>query len=406
MMTLVDAPLNVLLNLPYGWRSVALGDVCDFLDYRRVPVNETERKQRIADRSQSELYPYYGANGQVGWIDDYLFDEPLILLAEDGGSFGSRNRPIAYAVEGRCWVNNHAHVLRPKECIDFRFCLHALAIRPDIGQMVSGSTRAKLNQEIAARIPMPLPPLAEQRRIAAQLDGAMAAVERARAAAVAQLDAAQRLPAAHLLAAFEHEGAAPGPATRLADLCGFLPARSIAVSGDTDVLAITSACLTEVGFRADGVKRARMWARDAAECVVAPGEILVARSNTADLVGRVAVFRGDPPNTVASDLTIRLLPQSGVDGEFLAAWLSARYVGGYWKPRAGGASGSMKKITRTQLADLQIPLPPLEDQKRIATVLGTQLVTAQLLIQRLKDQLAAIEQLPAALLRQAFQGAI
>src|SRR5262249_29477160 len=79
-----------------GWVRVTLGDVCDFLDFRRVPVNDSERKKRIAGKEPSKLYPYYGANGQVGWIDDYLFNVPTILLAEDGGFFGSRDRPIAY----------------------------------------------------------------------------------------------------------------------------------------------------------------------------------------------------------------------------------------------------------------------------------------------------------------------
>ena len=107
--------------LPEGWQVENLGDVCEFLDSRRVPLNETERNKRIIGKQQSELYPYYGANGQVGWIDDYLFDEPLILLAEDGGFFGSHSRSIAYAINGKSWVNNHAHVLRPKNNVDINF---------------------------------------------------------------------------------------------------------------------------------------------------------------------------------------------------------------------------------------------------------------------------------------------
>src|SRR5436853_5028500 len=108
--------------LPNGWRQATLGEICEFLDCRRIPVNESERRRRVANMKQSELFPYYGANGQVGWIDDYLFEEPLILLAEDGGNFGSMERPIAYAVSGRYWVNNHAHVLKPRdELIDFDY---------------------------------------------------------------------------------------------------------------------------------------------------------------------------------------------------------------------------------------------------------------------------------------------
>ena len=96
------------------WPRAQLADVVEFLDYRRRPVNEAERRRRIADKREEELFPYYGANGQVGWIDEYIFDEPLILLAEDGGNFGSRSKPVAYAASGKYWVNNHAHCLRPK----------------------------------------------------------------------------------------------------------------------------------------------------------------------------------------------------------------------------------------------------------------------------------------------------
>jgi hypothetical protein len=82
-----------------------LGDVCDFLDHRRKPVAEGLRS--------SGPFPYYGANGQQGWIDDFLFDEPLVLLAEDGGHFGSKTKPIAYKIAGKTWVNNHTFLAMP-----------------------------------------------------------------------------------------------------------------------------------------------------------------------------------------------------------------------------------------------------------------------------------------------------
>jgi type I restriction enzyme S subunit len=191
--------------MPDGWRWVRLGDACDFLDSRRIPVNETERQARIAGKKESELFPYYGANGQVGWIDGYLFDESLILLAEDGGNFGSEDKPIAYAVSGRYWVNNHAHVLRPRPGVEFFYCLHAIRIRPDVGDLVSGSTRAKLNQEIAASIPLPLPALSEQQHIAAKLNEQTGAVGRTRIALEAKLAAINALPAALLRRAFNGE---------------------------------------------------------------------------------------------------------------------------------------------------------------------------------------------------------
>ena len=82
--------LNEQITLPEGWTLGTLGDIADFMDKSRVPVNAEEREKRVAGKSASALYPYYGANGQVGWIDDYIFDQELVLLAEDGGYFGDK----------------------------------------------------------------------------------------------------------------------------------------------------------------------------------------------------------------------------------------------------------------------------------------------------------------------------
>ncbi len=155
-------------ELPHGWEWTSLGEIVEFLDSKRVPVNEKEREERIAGKSEGELFPYYGANGQVGWIDDYLFDEPLVLLAEDGGFFETLGR-VAYEVAGRTWVNNHAHVLKPLTGIDLRyvhFALNSMNLMP----FVSGTTRLKLNQGNAQRIPVPLAPQNEQTRITAKIE--------------------------------------------------------------------------------------------------------------------------------------------------------------------------------------------------------------------------------------------
>jgi type I restriction enzyme S subunit len=121
-------------------------------------VNYTERAVRTGP------YPYYGANGQVGTIDEYIFDEELVLVAEDGGFFLDPLRPIAYRVSGKCWVNNHAHVLRAREGLDPDWLCYAIAFQ-DISLFVKGATRPKLNQKELREIPVPMPTAAEQRRI-------------------------------------------------------------------------------------------------------------------------------------------------------------------------------------------------------------------------------------------------
>lgn len=151
------------------WKSVALKECVEFLDNLRVPVKEENRKEGI--------YPYYGANGIQGYVDDYIFDEELLLLAEDGGHFGSKTRPIAYLVSGKCWVNNHAHVLKAKDncCLSY---LHKVLMFYDVSNYISGSTRKKLNKGKAELIPILLPPLKMQQRIATVIDKVSILIEK------------------------------------------------------------------------------------------------------------------------------------------------------------------------------------------------------------------------------------
>lgn len=156
----------------------ALGEVVEFLDSMRRPVTESDRR--------AGQYPYFGANGKQGTIDDFIFDEPLVLLAEDGGHFGNPERGIAYRIAGKTWVNNHAHVLRPKRDLELDFLCRVLE-NYDVTPFVTGTTRGKLTKAGASEIPIPLPPLPEQRRIAAILDQADA-LRAKRRKTLAQLD--------------------------------------------------------------------------------------------------------------------------------------------------------------------------------------------------------------------------
>jgi|APSaa5957512535_1039671.scaffolds.fasta_scaffold12769_2 restriction endonuclease S subunit len=145
------------------WPEVKLCDVVEILDSMRIPV-------KASDRIEGP-YPYYGANGQQGTINDFIFDEPLILVAEDGGHFFDRSRPIAYRIEGKTWVNNHAHVLRCNSDMDISYLCHQLA-RYNVEPYLTGSTRAKLTKGALGRILITKPPLDEQRKVAAILDKA------------------------------------------------------------------------------------------------------------------------------------------------------------------------------------------------------------------------------------------
>lgn len=175
-------------SVPVGWVKVKLEDVVEVRDFEREPINSTERSERLAGKSQSDLYPYYGATGQVGWIDAYRSEGQQVLLGEDGAPFLDSNRDKAYLVNGRYWVNNHAHVLRGLEgLLENRLLAHQLNIT-DFHSFVSGSTRLKLTSAAMKRIPLLLPPLNEQTRIVEKLEELLSDLD----AGVAELRAAQR----------------------------------------------------------------------------------------------------------------------------------------------------------------------------------------------------------------------
>jgi type I restriction enzyme S subunit len=145
------------------WETKPFSEVVDILDSRRVPVNSDERAKRGGD------VPYYGATGQVGFIDKHIFDEELVLLGEDGAPFLDSGKPKAYLIHGKSWVNNHAHVLRGKPGLLNSFLLYQLNnlnYRP----YVSGTTRLKLPQAPMKQIPLLVPPEQEQRGIVAEIE--------------------------------------------------------------------------------------------------------------------------------------------------------------------------------------------------------------------------------------------
>jgi type I restriction enzyme S subunit len=158
--------------VPPGWSTTRLGTVAVCLDHLREPVNATDRARRNLGKQGSDLFPYYGATQQQGWIDDYLFDEVLVLLGEDGVPFFDELRPKAYLIAGKAWVNNHAHVFRGVH-VSGQYLVHYLNTF-DYSGRVAGATRPKLNQSRALDIPIALPPLAEQLRIVAKVEELMA----------------------------------------------------------------------------------------------------------------------------------------------------------------------------------------------------------------------------------------
>lgn len=186
-------------ELSEGWKWTTIGEVIDSLDSMRIPVNKKER-----DKRQGQ-YPYYGANGQVDWIDGYIFDEPLVLVVEDE-TFTGREKPFSYKINGKTWVNNHAHVLRAKkDILDVDYLNYSLTYYP-FTQMTTGTTgRKKLIKSVMMAAPYALPPLKEQKRIVAEIEKNLSAANETEKIVGASLAQSERLRQSILKKAFEGE---------------------------------------------------------------------------------------------------------------------------------------------------------------------------------------------------------
>ena len=156
------------ISIHPDWPKRALGSLAENLDSRRVPITQGDRK--------AGLYPYYGASGIVDYVADYIFDEDILLVSEDGANLLARSTPISFSVSGKCWVNNHAHVLKFDNPARQKFVevyLNSISIE----EFVTGAAQPKLNQQALNSIPIPIPDdVATQQTIVAEIEAEQALI--------------------------------------------------------------------------------------------------------------------------------------------------------------------------------------------------------------------------------------
>jgi type I restriction enzyme M protein len=149
------------IDIDESWEKIELGDIYkENLDNKRKPISKNKRI--------SGDYPYYGASGIVDFVNDYIFDEPLLLISEDGANLISRNTPISFSVDGKIWVNNHAHILKFTNHTTQKFIENYIN-QIDVSKYVTGSAQPKLNQHNLNKILVSLPPKELQKSIVEKL---------------------------------------------------------------------------------------------------------------------------------------------------------------------------------------------------------------------------------------------
>mgnify|MGYP004609012943 CR=1 FL=1 len=161
-----------LSSIPQKWRWVRFGDVCNCLDGKRIPLKKQDRAKL------KKLYPYFGATGIIDQVDQFIFDGHFLLIGEDGANLLSRSKDNAFIVDGKIWVNNHAHILEENGACLLEY-LSVVINSMNLSSYVSGSAQPKLTQKNLLSIPVPLPPIDEQHRIVARLNELLSVIKQA-----------------------------------------------------------------------------------------------------------------------------------------------------------------------------------------------------------------------------------
>lgn len=161
-----DAPMKLsgidwLGEIPNHWTVLHLRYAVKNLNNMRVPIAAELRK------GIERTYPYYGASGIIDYVDEYIFDFPTVLVAEDGANLLSRSTPLSFVAKGKYWVNNHAHILRPDR-MTIWFCSSLLSLYP-LDPWISGSAQPKLTKENLGSLKVWVPPFDEQKQIEASV---------------------------------------------------------------------------------------------------------------------------------------------------------------------------------------------------------------------------------------------
>lgn len=382
-----------------GFKIAHLGEACEILDSRRKPIT---KRDRVAGP-----YPYYGATGVLDHVDGYIFDERLVLVGEDGAKWGAGDR-TAYQVGGKCWVNNHAHVIRPNRNVILDSWIIYYLNTINLAPFVSGLTVPKLNQGRLREIPIPIPPLPEQKRIVAILDEAFAGIDMAIANTEKTLANARELFESYLNSVFsqQREGWKMLSLEDVLDVQprnGWSPPAANHSNSGTPVLTLSS--VTGFRFRPGKIKHTSAHTDSTRHYWVENGDLLITRSNTPDLVGHVAVASGLKRPTIYPDLIMRMntSPEKAVT-KFIYYQLRSSVLRTVITGRAQGANPTMKKIGKKAVQSLPVVVPSLKAQKEVVTQLddiGAEVTRLESIYQQ---KLAALAELKQCLLQKAFSG--
>jgi len=355
---------------------VELGELVEVLDSKRRPITKSDRK--------TGQYPYYGATGIVDFVDDYIFNERLVLVGEDGAKWDAGEK-TAFIAEGKYWVNNHAHVLKPikHKAID-NYLVEVLNYM-DLNEFITGVTVPKLNQERLKQIKIPYPALEVQEEIVAELNSYQKIIDGARQVVENYKPFVRINPLWNTI--------------KLGELCQFRNGINYTKDSSGEKIKILGVKDFQDYFYIDNAELDYITVDGElnGNDLLSDGNIVFVRSNgNQNLIGRCVLIKNVRERITHSGFTIRLILHSKeIDEVFLTYLLKTDAF--REKMIEGGTGANIKSLNQGILSNLAVPLPALEVQKEIVAQLEQEqkLIDAnkkliEIFEQKIKDKIAEV----------------
>lgn len=391
-------------KLPGNWCWTYLTKAAECLDNFRKPINATERAGRNGN------VPYYGATGQVGWIDDFLTDEDLVLLGEDGAPFLDLIKDKAYLITGKAWVNNHAHILRSLfGDTGNRYLLHYLNSFNYAGY-VNGTTRLKLTQASMDTIPIPLPPLAEQQRIVDRIESLFAKLDEAKEKAQAVVDSFETRKAAILHKAFtgeltakwrEEHGSSIGhwKECSIGDVFTHTTGKALKRNNQNGILKkyITTSNLYWGTFDFSEVREMYFTNEELEKCTAKKGDLLVCNGGD---VGRAAIWNYDYDICLQNHISKLRRKTDSISVPFFYYYFMFLKING----NIAGRGIGIASLSAKDLLAIKVYLPSMTEQQQISHILDELFDKEQQTKEAAEAVLEQIDLMKKSILARAFRG--
>lgn len=382
------------------WQSKKLEECVDILDSKRIPIKKEDRDKKRGD------IPYYGATGLIDYVNDFIFNEELLLLGEDGAPFKDKTKPISYIISGKSWVNNHAHVIRAKPNITTNRFLKYYLDSFDFSDSISGSTRDKLTQGVMRNIPIPTPPLEEQNAIVAKIEKLLSRVEAAK-------ERLNRVPA--IIQQFRQSTLnqiwkqnSPSCLIELKEVLKFGPQNGLYKPGSeygtgVPIIRIDSFYDGKISHLS-GLKRLNCSPSELDTYGLNVGDILINRVNSLVFLGKCGLITALHEPTVFESNMMRCTPDiTKIDGRFLTFLLCSSLIKEQILKKAKNAV-NQSSINQKDVNSLQIICPPIKEQQIIVRKIDTLFTHAERIEAQVADARERVETISQSILYQAFTG--